>query len=414
MLQQTLTLYKNAYSGLSRPTWLLSFVILVNRAGAMVLPFMTVYLTQELHYSIEQAGAVMACFGTGAIIGAYFGGRLTDKFGFSNLQFWSLFLNGFMFIVLGQMHSIYAIGACFFVLSVIGEAFRPANSAAVAYYSAPENRTRSYSLNRLAVNLGFSVGPAIGGILAGVSYNLLFWVDGITCIVAAILLRMFLPRVTKTPEKTVEKKSITENTQSAYKDKIYLLFIFFVTLYAICFFQMFTIIPVFYKEVVHLEEWQIGLVMAMNGILIAIIEMVLVYKLEGRRSPLIYIGQGTLLLGSSFLMFNVLGPSATVVVIAMLAITFGEMLSMPFMNSFWISRSSENNRGQYAALYTIAYSIAQVLAPTLGSKIVQHYGFTTLWYVITGIAAVIFVGFRLLKNKVESTEEKLVEQVVVD
>lgn len=378
----------------------------------MVLPFMTVYLTQELHYSIEQAGAVMACFGTGSIIGAYFGGRLTDKFGFSNLQFWSLFLNGFMFIVLGQMHSIYAIGACFFVLSIIGESFRPANSAAVAYYSAPENRTRSYSLNRLAVNLGFSVGPAVGGILASVSYNLLFWVDGITCIAAAILLRIFLPRVTKSPEKEVAKKETTANVQSAYKDKIYLSFIFFVTLYAICFFQMFTIIPVYYKEVVHLEEWQIGLVMAMNGILIAIIEMVLVYKLEGRRSPLIYIGQGTLLLGSSFLMFNLFGPSATVVVIGMLAITFGEMLSMPFMNSFWISRSSENNRGQYAALYTIAYSIAQVLSPTLGSRIVQYYGFTTLWYLISGMAAVIFIGFRILKNKIESTEEKVTEQVL--
>ncbi|MNZ97596.1 Major Facilitator Superfamily protein [compost metagenome] len=231
---------------------------------------------------------------------------------------------------------------------------------------------------------------------------------------AAILLRIFLPRVTKTPEKTVEKKSKTDNVQSAYKDKIYLSFIFFVTLYAICFFQMFTIIPGYYKEVVHLEEWQIGLVMAMNGILIAIIEMVMVYKLEGRRSPLVYIGQGTLLLGSSFLMFNLFGPSATIVVIGMLAITFGEMLSMPFMNSFWISRSSENNRGQYAALYTIAYSIAQVLSPTLGSRIVQHYGFTTLWYVISGMAAVIFIGFRILKNKIESTEEKVVEEVVVE
>ncbi|MNF14412.1 hypothetical protein D3C80_2166260 [compost metagenome] len=65
-------------------------------------------------------------------------------------------------------------------------------------------------------------------------------------------------------------------------------------------------------------------------------------------------------------------------------------------------------------MYTIAYSIAQVLSPTLGSRIVQHYGFTTLWYVISGMAAVIFIGFRILKNKIESTEEKVVEEVVVE
>ncbi|MCO4294409.1 MFS transporter [Solitalea sp. MAHUQ-68] len=400
MILQALNLYKNAYGGLSRSTWLLSVVMLINRAGTMVLPFMTVYLTQDLHYTIEQAGAVMACFGLGAIIGAFAGGQLTDKFGFSTLQFWSLFLNGFMFILLGQMHSIWGIGACFFALSVIGEAFRPANAAAIVYYSAPENRTRSYSLNRLAINLGWSVGPAIGGVLASVSYGLLFWVDGLTCIAAAILLKVLLPPVKKI--KTEEKK--TQDTrpssnQSAYRDKTYIWFVVFVTLNAVCFFQMFSILPVYYKEVVHLEEWEIGLVMAINGLLIALIEMVLVFKLEGKHPPLYYIARGVLLTGASFFIFNMLGPSAWVVIIAMLLITFGEMFSMPFMNTFWIKRSGDSNRGQYAALYTIAYSAAQVIAPTVGSKMVQSYGFTSLWYLVTGISVVVFMGFSWLQQK---------------
>src|SRR6185312_16333118 len=84
------------------------------------------------------------------------------------------------------------ICGCAFLLSMVNEAFRPANSTAIATYSKEENRTRSYSLNRLAINLGWAVGNAIGGLLASINYHLLFWVDGGTNIIGALLLWYFL------------------------------------------------------------------------------------------------------------------------------------------------------------------------------------------------------------------------------
>src|SRR2546423_9667394 len=153
MFQASLQLYRNAYHGLPRSIWWLSLVIFVNRCGTMVIPFLTVYLTHK-GYTLEQAGYVMAAFGAGSILGSYIGGRLTDKFGFFYVQCFSLLLNGLLFIVLGQMHSLLQITICIFVLSSLGEAFRPANAAAIAAYSTDANRIRCYSLNRLAVNLG--------------------------------------------------------------------------------------------------------------------------------------------------------------------------------------------------------------------------------------------------------------------
>ncbi|MCY7350383.1 MAG: hypothetical protein LH606_06920 [Cytophagaceae bacterium] len=67
-------LYRNAYGGLSRSVWLLSGAMLINRSGSMVVPFLSVYLTQSLHFSIGQAGLVMGCFGAGAMLGVFVGG----------------------------------------------------------------------------------------------------------------------------------------------------------------------------------------------------------------------------------------------------------------------------------------------------------------------------------------------------
>jgi MFS family permease len=261
MIKSPVALYRNAYLGLSNSIWWLALVILINRSGTMVIPFMTVYLTQELHFSIAQAGFIMAAFGIGAIIGAFAGGRLTDKIGFYSVQLWSLVLNGIMFFILGQMRTFWQIGICIFVLSLLSESFRPANSAAIAYYSNESNRTRSYSLNRLAVNLGFSIGPALGGILSSISYQWLFWVDGVTCMAAAVLLRIFLSPVSLIPKRH-DAGAKQKKNNSVYKDGVYLRFMFCVFLVAFCFLQLFSLVPVYYKEQVHMNESMIGLVIS--------------------------------------------------------------------------------------------------------------------------------------------------------
>ncbi|RAJ82132.1 putative MFS family arabinose efflux permease [Chitinophaga dinghuensis] len=400
-VQKTLSLYRNAYSGLSPATWWLSLILLINRSGTMVIPFMTVYLTQHLHFTIGQAGIVMACFGSGAIVGASLGGWLSDKIGFYQVQFWSLFSNGLLFILLGQMHTFPQICICVFALSSVGDAFRPANSIAIAAYSKPENRTRSYSLNRLAVNLGWSVGPAIGGILASFSYDLLFWADGATCITAAILMRVFLPPV-PAPAKSHADKSSTKD--GVWKDKIYIWFLGFAMLSAICLFQFSSIVPLYFKEVLHLEEWAIGLNMSVNGIMIAVIEMVMIYHLDGRMPNLLFIVRGALVVCLAYIFLSAMPAFWIVASVFMVIITFGEMLTLPFMNSFWIARSKDHNRGQYAALYTISYSVANIVSPTAGAFVVGHLGFR-IWWGLTAFGCVLAAtGFFFLQKKLDAAK----------
>jgi predicted MFS family arabinose efflux permease len=400
MLQASLQLYRKAYHGLPRSIWWLSLVIFINRCGTMVIPFLTVYLTDK-GYTLEQAGYVMAAFGTGAILGSFLGGRLTDRFGFHQIQFFSLLLNGILFIVLGQMRTFWQIAICIFVLSSLGEAFRPANSAAVAAYSDDGNRTRSYSLNRLAINLGWAIGPAVGGILASINYTWLFWVDGLTCIFAAVLLHYVLApgKAKLAPSTTL----VDGKGSSAYKDKVFLQGMIGVLLVSICFFQLFTMIPVYYKDELHLNKAVIGSLMALNGVLIVMVEMILVYKLEIKGRMVRYIIWGTFLIGLSFVMLNI-APVFMVALGGVLTVTLGEMLLFPFLNNFWIRRSSEQNRGQYAAIYNVAFALGNVLAPTLASQIATRFGFPSLWTVDFILCTFAALGFFMLRKRMFSYE----------
>jgi predicted MFS family arabinose efflux permease len=401
MFSYTVNLYKSSYGGLSRSTWWLSLVMLVNRSGTMVVPFMTMYMTQHLGVGIGKAGFVMSLFGAGAIIGALIGGKVVDKVGHYKVQLFTLLGGGAMFIVLGQMKSYAAICVVTFVLSMVNEAFRPANAVAIANYSKSENRTRSYSLNRLAINLGWALGSALGGIIATYNYSMLFWVDGITNMVAAFLLYLIFSGNKNQPIE-VKKVAQSLSMNSAYKDKTYLLFIGITVLFAICFFQLFTIMPVFYKNELHLSEFFIGMNMAFNGLIITFFEMVIVFKLEGRRSPVYYMAIGTFLMGISYLLLNFsFGGAALIAVTSMFFATIGEIVSMPFMNTFWIARTTNENRGQYAALYTVAWCSAQALGPFLGAQVAERFGYAALWWG-TGVVSILLMGaYRLLQKQSE-------------
>lgn len=394
-LNATRSLYINAYSGLSRSTWLLSLVMLVNRSGTMVLPFMTIYLT-GIGFSLIKAGFVVGLFGAGAVCGAVIGGKLTDKIGFRQIQLITLAGGGVLFILLGFMKSYALICVFTFVLSLVNDAFRPANNAAIAQYSKPENRTRSYSLNRLAINLGWAVGGTLGGFIASFNYHLLFWIDGFTNIFAAVMLYYLLK-----PAELVEKEKIYINRlnekDSPLKDRKFALFLILVLLYGLCFYQLYSTIPVYYKNVYQMSELQIGILMGLNGLIIVIIEMVLIFYLESKNKTLTFISNGLLLTSISFLVYVLMPRYALTALISVFLVTFGEILAMPFMNNYWAGRASSQNRGQYAGYYAMAWSLSQVLGPTSGTWLASHFGFNSLWWIAADVCLVTGVLFRFLK-----------------
>ncbi len=398
MVSSTIQLYKNAYDGLSRRIWLLSVVMLINRSGTMVLAFLTLYCT-HLGYSIKQAGLVVALYGIGSVAGGFLGGKISDRFGFYKTQFLALFCGGILFIILGQMRSFEWICIITFLLSMVNESFRPANATAIAHYSTPENRTQSFSLIRLAINLGWGVGSAVGGLLASIDYHLLFWVDGFTNIAAALMLIRVLPKVTVQEQRAAfHAASEKIKTLSPYRDKTFMYFSVLIILFAFCFFQLFTTVPIFFKSGLHMNEFWIGTVMAANGLMIAIFEMVLVYKLEGTKPYLTLMCIGTFCMAASFFLLHLPMNGLMMASVFILVITISEMIAMPFMNSFYISRSNDLNRGQYAGIYTMSWSIGQIAGSSLGSILAESAGFYNLWWIVAGVCLITAAGFKMLST----------------
>jgi predicted MFS family arabinose efflux permease len=382
---------KNAYSGISKPVWWLALAMLINRCGTMVIFFMSIYLRHELHFSLGQTGVVMAMFGAGAFCGVFVGGRITDRIGYYPVMVFSLLAGGLLFLGVSQLRSYFSLCTGVFILSAVGEAFRPANLAAISYYSTAQNYTRSNSLNRLAINLGFSIGPAVGGFLAMHSYKLIFWADGFTCLAAAIVVFIFVENRMK--EKQAEKKT---SAHSPYNDKPYLFFLPLAMLYAISFFQFFSTMPLYYVQVEKLSESKIGWIMALNGILVATIEMVMIYKIEKRWSMYNFMALGALLLLISYITLLFVNGFLWLAVITVI-ISFSEMFAMPFMNTYMNSRS-ESNKGQYASLYVMSWSAAQVFTPVIATQVIAHGGYNMLWLVLGSFSAFFLIGIKMLER----------------
>jgi predicted MFS family arabinose efflux permease len=399
MVKKTFNLYKNAFSGFSREIWWLSLVTFINRAGTMVIPFLSLYLTNHLKFSLGQVGWIMSCFGLGSLVGSWLGGKLTDRFGFYKVMFVSLLSTGFIFIALQFIHSFYGFAVAIFITMCVADSFRPAIFVALKAYSKPENQTRSITLIRMAINLGFAFGPFLGGlIIALVSYRGLFWVDGLTCILAIVMFR-FVLKEKKVDKKTSESCIISKNqTRSAYRDKPYMIFLVMSFLMSFTFFQLFSTIPVFYKEIHHLSEVSIGLLMSINGAIIFLVEMPIIHFIERKafnRVKLILLS--LLFISSSFFLFNLSNWSG-ILIISMVIITFGEISGFPFSNVFALSRAPEGREGQYMSLFTMAFSFSMVFSSKIGMEIVELYGFKINWILMGSLDLLAFVfGIWLLR-----------------
>lgn len=404
-MKRLLNLYIDAYRGLSAEAWFLALVMLINRTGSMVIPFMSMYMSAELHFSKSQIGIILGCFGLGSVFGSWLGGWLTDRLGSYKVQAASLILVVPIFIILPQFRTFESLAPAIFILAFIADTFRPANSVSVARYAKPENLTKAYSLNRMAVNLGFSIGPAMGGFLAMFSYSWIFYGNAIAAFSAVVVFIMVFrkrkprsePVILNPKEDKVEEKPM-EKGRNAYLDPQFIIFNIFCCLFSMAFFQLLSTLPLFYKEARGMTEGSIGLILGFSGFVIVLFEMMLVHIVEHRFTARFVIVLGTMFAALSYLMLN--APFGIPwLYLSMFMLSVGEMLVLPFMATITIKRASVATQGAYMGFNSLAFAAANIFSPYLGTSIAESFGYNTLWYAAGLSLVVTAFGFSWIVKK---------------
>jgi MFS family permease len=273
------------------------------------------------------------------------------------------------------------MAACLLLLSLVSEANRPAGATATAVFAPPHAHTRAFALNRLAINLGMSIGPVIGGFLAEISYKFLFYIDGATSLLAAIFLAVTLG-LRPLADNEIEEVNTVAGPRSPWRDREFLLVMSLFFLIGVVFFQLLGTYVLYLEEQYRFSKPLIGGMLAINTVVIVLVEMLVMHHTENHsRLRMVAIGCALMALGFGLLPFgNGIGYCS----VLMLIWTAGEMLESAPAAAYVVSRSTRANRGAYLAAYSMTMSAALVLAPVLGMTLYEQNP-NWPWYACLGI-----------------------------
>jgi predicted MFS family arabinose efflux permease len=374
--------------GLPSVVWIVAATSLVNRAGMMALPFLVLYLTEHLGVSASLAGLAVSAYGVGGVITAPIAGRLCDRVGPFTIMRASLALTGVVLLVIPLAHNFALVVALTFLWAVIADAARPAMLSVLTQSVAPEQRKAAISVNRLAVNLGMSIGPAVGGFLALVSFPLLFVVDGLTSLAAAGVLAALLwlrrhelteaHRLARHPESEGPRgDGAAGASTSILRDRAAMPFLLAMFLIGLVFMQHEGAMPVFLVRDLHYRESFYGVQFALNTLLIVALEVPLNLAMSHwthRRAAML----GVLLFAIGF---GALGVAHSVAAITVTTIiwTFGEMILFPVSTAYVADLAPTGRSGEYMGAYSSTFSLALIVGPWAGTAALDRFGPDVLW-----------------------------------
>ena len=365
--------------GLPRTFWVLWVGLFINRAGTFVMPFLALYLSQGRGFPVATAGAMVSIYGLGAAVASPLGGWFADHVGRRTTMVAALSLGGTGMIALGFARDLAVIAPLTFLVAVMGEAYRPAMQAAVADIIPPHDRVRAFGVMYWVINLGFSVGLLLAGLLASRSFLWLFLGDGLSSLVFALLVWRLVPetRPAAAPHDAHEpSKGFLAGFLAPYRDRPFLLFVLLSVLILLVFMQHLAALPLEMSARGLSSAW-LGFVLALNGIVIVLVQPFLAPWL-GRFDRSRVLAAGGVLVGAGFGL-NVLATGPATFALSTIVWTVGEILVLPTGNALVADIARPSMRGRYQGAYGLSFGLAAFGAPLIGAAVLQSWGSAALW-----------------------------------
>ncbi|MEU2244180.1 MFS transporter [Streptomyces sp. NPDC018338] len=396
-------------SGFPRGFWWLWLSTLVNRTGAFVLTFLSLYLTQELGHSAWFAGLVVALHGLGGVAGSPLGGALTDRWGRRPTMVTMHLAAAACAAALAVVTSAWAVATVVLLMGVAMQAVRPSINATIADMVPAHDVRRAYALNYWALNLGFAIASIAGGAAAFLGYRTLFVVDAVATVLCAVIVFLRLPETR--PEAAVDKcgEPVAEEKVSmltVLRDAPFRTLVLLNLLVCVVFTAPWIGLPLTMAGQ-GLPPSSFGMVIAVNGIVIVGFQL-LVNKLTDKRSPVVLLTLSALLFalgtGATALAGSSVAFAATVIVW-----TVGEMIHVPTNAAATARLAPEHARGRYQGVMGMSWAVAGFIAPIAAGAIVGGPGPDVLWTATAVIGVLAAVGYSLRLRKALADDDATTE-----
>ncbi|GLF99729.1 MDR family MFS transporter [Streptomyces yaizuensis] len=388
---------RESVSGLPREFWWLWTSTLVNRLGGFVATFLVLYLTADQGHSAAYAGLVVSLYGLGGVVASLGGGVMADRLGRRPTLLIAQTSTAFSVAVLGFVHHPVAIAAVAFVVGMATNASRPAVQAMLADIVPPEDRVRAFSLNYWAINLGFAISAVAAGFIAEYSYLAGFLGEALMTLICAIFVYVKVPE--SRPERELSASGVVEpepGLLTVLRDGRFMGVVGLSFLIALIFMQGHVGLPLAMGDD-GLSTSDFGLVMALNGVLVVVLQIPVTRFIE-HRDPRRLLIVSSLLAGYGF------GLSAFAGSVAFYAVTvavwtLAEIVNAPTQTGLVVRLSPVHGRGRYQGVYSLSWSVATLVAPLGAGFMIDAWGQAWLWALCAVLGTVAGAGYwALMRN----------------
>ncbi len=386
------------YHEFPRKFWTVVGVSFIDRVGGTLLfPFFALYITQKFGVGMTQAGIILGLFSIFGLIGGIIGGALTDRLGRRKLILFGLLFSALSTLTLGLVNEFAMLFPLAVIIGLLSDIAGPAHGAMIADILPEKQRQEGFAILRVVGNLAWIIGPTIGGFVANRSFLALFVVDAITSCIVAFLFYRLMPE-TKPAAHADEKPESMLATFRGYgvplRDFAFVAFLVAGMLGGVVYQQMYNSLSVFLRESHGIQPQGYGFLLTTSGITVILLQFTVTRRIK-RRPPFLMLAVGTIFYVIGFSMFGIVAWY-WLFLLAVVIITFGEMIIVPTSDALAANFAPEQMRGRYMAMFGFTWAIPATIGPAAAGYILDNYNPNLLWLIGGVLCAASALGFYAL------------------
>lgn len=396
--------FRKIYNEFPQKFWIVVVVSFIDRVGGTLLfPFFSLYLTQRFQVGMTQAGVILGIFAISGLFGGMVGGALTDKFGRRKLIMFGLIFSALSTLALGTVSEFAVLYPLAVVVGLLSDMAGPAHAAMIADILPENQRQEGFGILRVVGNMSWIIGPTVGGFIANRSFFALFVIDAAISCLVALLFFLMIPETKPAETAEQERTSLVGSFigyGSVLRDYAFMAFLVAGILMGLVYQQMYNSLSVYLRDNHGIDPQGYGFLMTTSAITVILLQFT-VTRIIKRRPPFIMMALGTAFYMVGFTMFGFVSVY-WLFALAIVIITFGEMLIMPTSQALAANFAPADKRGRYMAVFGMTWMLPATVGPAAAGVILDNYNPNLLWYiggVLCAVSALSYYALHLRLGK---------------